>query len=161
MAAVPLPLSVKDRPPGSDPASATAGAGYPVARMVRSSGTPTPVLIAGMCLKAGTLVTVSVKAWVAVPVLFLAVRVSGYTPEAAFAGVPEIVAVPSLCSENLTPDGSRQVLVIRGAGEPVAVTVNVNGVPNAAVAAEPLVKAGPPTGVTVAGALAPESPAVV
>jgi hypothetical protein len=39
-------------------------------------------------------VTVKVNAWVAVPYLFLAVRVSGYTPAAALLGVPEIVAVP-------------------------------------------------------------------
>ena len=44
---------------------------------------------------AGARVTVRVNAWVAVPYLFLAVRVSGYTPAAAFLGVPEIVAVPS------------------------------------------------------------------
>ena len=77
------------------------------------------------------------------PFLLLAVRVSGYTPAAVLTGVPEMVAVPSLLSENLTPAGSRPVLVILGAGSPVLVTVNVNAAPNAAVAAEPLVKAGP------------------
>ncbi len=55
------------------------------------------------------------NAWVAVPFLFLAVSVSGYTPAAPFVG----------------------------AGEPVAVTVKVNATPNAAVSAEPLVNAGP------------------
>lgn len=44
-----------------------------------------------------------VNAWVAVPFLFLAVRVSLYTPAAALAGVPVMVTVPSLLSANLTP----------------------------------------------------------
>ena len=61
---------------------------------------------------AGALVTVSVNAWVAVPFLFLAVRVSRYGPAAALLGVPEIVAVPSPLAVNLTPEGSRPVLVM-------------------------------------------------
>ncbi len=69
---------------------------------------------------------VRVKAWVAVPFTLLAVRVSGYTPAAAFAGVPEIVAVPSPLLVNLTPEGSWPVLVMVGAGEPDVVTVKVN-----------------------------------
>jgi len=143
MTAVPFPLSVKLRPPGSDPDSARAGAGYPVARTVSRSGAPTLALIVRIFLIAGALVTVRVNAWVAVPFLFLAVRVSGYTPAAAFLGVPEIVAVPPPVSANRTPEGSRPALVILGAGSPVAVTVNVNAAPNAAVSAAPLVNAGP------------------
>src|SRR5712664_3119125 len=95
MTAVPFPLLVKDRPLGSGPDSARAGAGYPAARTVRCSAAPALTLIAGIFLMAGALVTVRVNAWVAVPCLFLAVRVSRYTPAAALAGVPEIVAVPS------------------------------------------------------------------
>jgi hypothetical protein len=110
---------------------------------------------------AGPRVTVRVKAWVAVPVLFLAVRVSGYIPAAAFAGVPQIVAVPSPLSANLTPDGSPPALVILGTGSPVVVTVNLNATPKAAVSAELLVKAGPPARATDTGVLAPESPEVV
>ena len=140
--AVPFPLSVKVRPLGSDPDSARAGGGYPVARMVRCRAAPTLALMVRIFLMAGARVTVRVNGWVAVPLLFLAVRVSGYTPAAAFAGVPEIVAVPSPQSVSLTPDGSRPVPVILGAGSPVAVTVNVNATPNAAVAAEALVKTG-------------------
>ena len=87
-----------------------------MARMVRCSAAPTLALMVRIFLRAGALVTVRVNAWVAVPFLFLAVRVSGYTPAAAFLGVPEIVAVPSPLSVNLTPDGSRPVLVILGAG---------------------------------------------
>jgi hypothetical protein len=87
-------------------------------------------------------VTVRVNAWVAAPYLFLAVRVSGYTPPAEPAGVPEIVAVPSPSSANFTPEGNRPLLVIMGAGSPVAVTIKVNGTPNATVSAEPLAKAG-------------------
>src|ERR1035441_4459957 len=118
MTAVPSPLSVKDRPPGSRPDSARAGAGYPVARTVRLRAAPTSTLIVRIYLMAGALVTVRVNAWVAVPCLFLAVRISRYTPAAAFAGVPEIVAMPSPLSANLTPEGSRPVLVILGAGSP-------------------------------------------
>ncbi len=129
MTAVPFPLSVKVRPLGSGPDSASAGAGYPVARTVRRSAAPTLALIAGIFLMAGARVTVRVNAWVAVPFLFLAVRVSGYTPAAAFLGVPEIVAVPSPLSVNLTPEGSRPVLVILGAGAPVVVTVKENRAP--------------------------------
>ena len=142
MTAVPLPLSVKVRPLGRCPDSAKAGSGYPVARTTRCSEAPTLVLMVGILLMAGALVTVRVNAWVAVPFLFLAVRVSRYTPPAEPAGVPEIVAVPSPWSANLTPEGSRPVLVILGIGSPVVVTVKVNATPKAAVTAEPLVKAG-------------------
>src|ERR1017187_9533659 len=146
MTAVPFPLSVKVRPLGSGPDSASAGAGYPgplgsgpdsasagagypVARTVRCSPAPTLTLMARIFLMAGARVTVRVNAWVAVPYLFLAVRVRGYTPAAAFLGVPEIVAVPSPLSVNLTPAGSQSVLVIFGAGKPVVVTVNENRAP--------------------------------
>ena len=129
MTAVPFPLSVKVRPPGSGPDSASAGAGYPVARTVSLSAAPTLTLIARIFLIVGALVTVSVNAWVAVPYLFLAVRASGYTPAAAFLGVPEIVAVPSPLSVNVTPEGSRPVLLIVGAGSPVVVAVKENRAP--------------------------------
>ena len=129
MMAVPFPLSVKVRPLGGGPDSVRAGAGYPVARTVRRSAAPTLVLIVGILWMAGARVTVKVNAWVAVPYLFLAVRVSGYTPAAAFLGVPEMVAVPSLVSVNRRPEGSRPALVIVGAGPPVAVTVKENAAP--------------------------------
>ena len=83
MTAVPFPLSVNDSPPGRGADSARDGGGYPVVRMVRRSATPTLALTVRIFLMAGARVTVRVKAWVAVPVLFLAVRVSGYTPAAA------------------------------------------------------------------------------
>jgi hypothetical protein len=129
MTAVPFPLSVKVSPRGSGPDSASAGAGYPVARIVWWSAVPALALTVGIFLMAGARVTVRVNAWVAVPYLFLAVRVSGYTPAAALLGVPEIVAVPSPLSVNLTPEGSRPVLVIVGAGEPVVVTVKEKRAP--------------------------------
>ena len=116
MVAVPLPLSVKVRPRGSGPDSARAGGGYPVARMVRCREAPTGIRMVRIFLMAGALVTVRVNAWVAVPCVFLAFRVIWYTPVAAFAGVPEIVAVPSPLSVNRTPGGSCPVLVILGAG---------------------------------------------
>ena len=82
MTAVPFPLSEKDRPSGSGPDSASAGAGYPVARMVRCSAAPALTLVVRIVGRAGALVTVKVNACVAVPFLFLAVKVSGYTPAA-------------------------------------------------------------------------------
>jgi hypothetical protein len=60
-------------------------------------------------------VTVKVNAWVAVPYLILAVRVSGYTRQLP-SRESQIVAVPSLSAVILTPEGSRPVLVIVGAG---------------------------------------------
>jgi hypothetical protein len=81
-----------------------------------------------------------VKAWVAGPVLFFAVRVSGYIPP--FAGVPEMVAVPLRLSANFSPAGSRPVLLIRATGLPVVVIVKVYGAPKAAVAAVWLLKMG-------------------
>jgi hypothetical protein len=49
-------------------------------------------------------VTVKVNAGEVVPSVFLAVRVRGYIPAAAFAGVPELVAALSPLSANLTAD---------------------------------------------------------
>jgi hypothetical protein len=129
--------------------------------MARRSLTPTLALALPISVMAGALVIVKKNSCVAFPVLFLAVSVSEYTPAALSSGVPKIVAVPSSLSANRTPDGRRPELVIFGVGSPAAVTVYVNAAPNAAVSAEPLVKAGPPSGITVVGALAPESPTVV
>lgn len=143
MTAVPFPSSVKDRPLGSGPDSARAGGGYPVAWMVHLSLAPSLALITGIFPMAGALVMVRVKVWVAVPLAFLAFRISGYAPAAVFAGVPEIVAVPSPLPVNLTPEGSRPVLVIVGAGEPEVVTVKVNRVPAGSVVLGLLVNAGP------------------
>jgi hypothetical protein len=68
--------------------------------------------------------------------------------------------VPSWCEVNLTPGGSFPALVIRGSGEPLAVTVKLNAAPNAAVTVAVLVMATWLCGVTLAGVLAAESPAV-
>ena len=65
---------------------------------------------------AGGRVTVRVNAWTAVPCRFVALRISGYVPGAASSGNPEMTAVPFRLSANLTPHGSRPVLVIVGAG---------------------------------------------
>lgn len=123
-----------------------------MARMTRCSAAPVLIVMVRIFGRAGALVTVRVNAWVAVPFLFLAVRVSRYTPAAVFAGVPEIVAVPPPLSANLTPGGSCPVSVILGAGSPAVVTVNVNAAPKAAVAAERLEKVGP--WLTAAGVIA-------
>jgi hypothetical protein len=90
-------------------------------------------VVAGILASAGALVTVRVKAWVAVPAVLLAVKVSGYRPAAPGLGVPARVAVPSRLPVNVTPEGSRPFLVIAGAGDPLALTVKLNAFPDAAV----------------------------
>lgn len=133
-----------------------------MARMIRCSAAPALSLMVRIFGRAGALVTVRVNACVAVPFVFAAVSVSGYTPAAVPEGVPEMLAVPLPSRVKRTPSGSRPVRVIFGAGEPVAVTVKRNATPKDAVYAGLLVNSGPPpAGVTVTGSLAPESPTEV
>jgi hypothetical protein len=58
--------------------------------------------------------TVTVKVWVAVPVLFLAVMVNVDVPPAV--GVPEMVAFPLPLLVKVSPAGSAPVSVRVGAG---------------------------------------------
>src|ERR1700722_6045588 len=90
-------------------------------------------VVAGILASAGALVTVRVKAWVAVPAVLLAVNVSGYWPAAPWLGVPARAAVPSRPPVNVTPGGSCPFMVIVAAGDPLALTVKLNAFPNAAV----------------------------
>ena len=64
------------------------------------------------------------KVWVASGLTpFVAVIVTGYVPAVPAAGVPDNVAVPSLLSLNVTPDGSAPVSDNVHVGPPVDVTV--------------------------------------
>ena len=98
---------------------------------------------------AGALPTVSVKAWLAVPVEFLAVMVNEYMPLSVVAGVPEIVAVPLVLAVKVMPLGSVPVWLSVGVGVPVVVTLNVKAVPAVAVAELALVMASPLLTVSV------------
>lgn len=77
MAAVPFPWSANVKPVGSGPDSVKAAAGYPVALMGKFSADPVRAVVVGIFLMAGGRVTVRVKACVAVPEPFLAVKVRG------------------------------------------------------------------------------------
>ena len=95
-------------------------------------------------MKAGVWSTVRVKAWLAVPVEFLAVKVSGYVPAGRCrrrAG--QIVAVPLVLAVNVMPGGSVPAWVRVGVGVPVVVTVKLNALPAVAVAEAALVIASP------------------
>jgi hypothetical protein len=92
-------------------------------------------------VKVGVEPTVNVKAWLAVPVEFLAVRVMGKTP--VTVGVPASVAVPLVPAVKVIPPGSVPVWVRVGVGVPLVVTAKLNAVPLTAVAVEALVMASP------------------
>jgi hypothetical protein len=84
--------------------------------------------------------TVNVKDWVAsVPTPLAAVKVSGYVPTVPTAGVPLNTPVPGT---KVTPDGRAPVAERVGAGDPVAVTVNVPAAPTVKVVLFALVMAG-------------------
>ena len=84
--------------------------------------------------------TVSVKLWVTVPTMLVAVMVSGNGPAAA--GVPARVAVPLPVASKVTPAGRAPVSVRVGAGVPVAVTGKLKAVPRVTVSELALVMAG-------------------
>ena len=95
---------------------------------------------AGRALNTGVaLFTVNVKLCTFAPTLLVAVMVMGYEPTVPSAGVPLSTPVVEL---SVTPLGSAPVSVKVGAGEPVAVTVNVPGVATVNVALVALVIAG-------------------
>ncbi len=84
--------------------------------------------------------TVNVKDWVAfVPTPLVAVKVSGYVPPVPAAGMPLNIPV---AGTKVTPVGRVPVTERVGAGEPVAVTVNVPAVPTVKVVLFALVMAG-------------------
>ncbi len=94
------------------------------------------VMVGGL----GGAVTVSWNAWVAFGRTPLAaVMVILYSPPVPVAGVPESTPVVEL---RVTPVGRAPVSLKVGAGEPVAVTVNVPAEPSAKVVALAEVMAG-------------------
>ena len=83
--------------------------------------------------------TVRVKLWNTVVTALLAEKVMLYVPAVPVAGVPLITPVAVL---NVTPLGSVPLSPSVGVGKPVAVTVNVPGVPSPNVALLALVMTG-------------------
>ena len=110
---------------------------------VNANPVPAVSVTAAALVNTGALATVRVKAWLAVPVEFRAVKVSGYGPWAAAVGVPDRVAVPLLLAVNVTPGGSVPARLSVGAGVPLVVTVKLNALPAVAVADAALVMASP------------------
>ena len=101
----PLPVSVNVRPLGSGPDKVMAGTGYPAAMMTKIMGASTLGAAPEITLIAGRLVTVRVNAWVAVPAVLLAVRVSRYGPAASRRGVPEMVQLAAPVVVQVRPPG--------------------------------------------------------
>ena len=134
--AVGVPLNVPVEavnvtPPGSVPELVSVGAGVPVAVTLNVPAVPTvkvvllALVIAGAWFTVGAGFTVRVKDCVALGVVPLAaVIVMGKLPLAV--GVPLSVPVEAV---NVTPPGSAPDAVSVGAGDPVAVTLNVPAVP--------------------------------
>lgn len=114
-----------------------------MATTVKVKAVPAVSVTDAALVKAGALATVSVKAWLTVPVEFLAVSVIKYCPLADAAGVPDRVAVPLVLAVNVMPEGSVPACVRVGVGEPVVVTVKLNAFPEVAVAELALVIASP------------------
>jgi len=81
----------------------------------------------------------SVKLCEVLPELFVALKVIGYVPPVPAPAVPLRTPVVVL---NVTPVGSAPVSLNVGAGNPVAVTVNVPAVPTVNVVLLALVMAG-------------------
>src|SRR2546427_13274433 len=97
----------------------------------------------------------SVKLCEVLPELFVALKVIGYVPPVPAAGVPLRTPVVVL---NVTPVGSVPVSLNVGAGNPVAVTVNVPTVPTVNVVLLALVMAGARSTVSVEVWLAGDAP---
>ena len=136
--AFPLPV-VNFSPRGSFPDSVIVGVGDPFAVKANLNALPTFTVAFAALMIVGGLRTVRVKACLAVPVLLCAETVTLKLPGAL--GVPEKLALP-LPLVNLSPCGSRPDQAIAGAGDPLAVSANLNGLPTVAVALAALVNAG-------------------
>ena len=121
--------------------------------MVRRSAVPTLALMVGIFLMAGALGDGQGEGLGGGPVLVPGGQGQRVHPGGCLAGgLRRSWPCRRLLSVNLTPDGSRPVLVILGAGSPVAVTVKENARPVGSRGSGPLVKAGPR--VTVSGVIA-------
>jgi hypothetical protein len=143
-----IPLAVSNAtPPGNAPVSLNVGAGDPVTVTVNVPALPTKNVVLFKLVIAGACLTVSVKLCVAFGLTpFCAVNVSGYVPLAPAAGVP--LSTPPVV--NVTPAGSAPVSLNVGAGDPVAVAVNVPRLPTTKFALFELVNCGA-AGVEFAG----------
>ena len=73
---MPLALAVNVMPGGSVPALVKVGAGVPVVVTVKLNAVPEVAVAEFALVMASPLLTVKVKAWVAVPVEFLAAMVT-------------------------------------------------------------------------------------
>jgi hypothetical protein len=94
-----------DIPAGGVPAIAIDGAGVPEAVNVTVEAWLTATIFEAALVTFGGTVTVSVKDWVTLPWLFVALSVIGYEPASAGFGAPLIVAVPSLWALKPIPGG--------------------------------------------------------
>jgi hypothetical protein len=132
-AGVPLSIpvaAVNVTPVGSVPVSLSVGAGKPVAVTVNVPAKPSTKVALFALVIAGAWSTVSVKVCVpSAPAPLWAMIVNEYVPPLPAAGVP--LSVPVVAS--VTPLGSAPVSLMVGAGNPVAVTVNVPAVPTVKV----------------------------
>jgi hypothetical protein len=103
MTPVPLPLSVKLSPAGSDPVSVSVGTGEPLVLTVKVYVVPTVAMLVAALLIAGAWLTVSTNDCVAKPPGVLAVMLIVNTPP--LVGVPLMVAVPLPLFVNVVPPG--------------------------------------------------------
>jgi hypothetical protein len=128
-------------PLGNVPDSLIVGVGDPVAVTANLPEEPTVNVVLAALVNIGVWLavpTVSVKLWIAfVPTPLLAVNVIGYIPVVPDAGMP--LSTPPL---NVTPLGNVPDSLIAGAGNPVAVTLNVPDEPTVNVVLMALVIAG-------------------
>ncbi len=148
---VPFPLSVKVTPLGSAPVSIRDGFGMPVVVTINVPRVPTVNVVLVALVMAGAWSTVSVKLCIVLPELLVALKVIGYVPPVPAPGVPLRTPVAGV---NVTPVGNVPVSLNVGLGVPVAVTVNVPGVPTVKVVLFALVITGAVFTVSVKGWLA-------
>jgi hypothetical protein len=128
-------------PLGNVPDSLIVGVGDPVAVTANLPDEPTVNVVLAALVNIGAwlaIPTVSVKLWTAfVPTPLFAVKVIGYVPAVPDAGMP--LRTPAL---QVTPLGNVPDSLIAGAGNPVAVTLNVPDEPTVNVVLMALVIAG-------------------
>jgi hypothetical protein len=141
--AVPLGFGVNVTPLGKAPDSVRVGAGIPVVVTLKVPGLPTTNVVLEALVMAGAELTVRLNDWVAaVPTLLVAVIVKVYgVAEATIDEDPVRVPLPAPLSWKLNPAGRVDVESV-GDGEPVAVTLNVNGTPDTSETEFGLVMAG-------------------
>ena len=92
MMAVPLAPAAKVAPAGRAPVSVRVGAGVPVVLTGKLKASPAVAVYEPALVMAGAWSTVSVKVWVTVPAVLVAVTMNVEVP--TVVGVPERVAAP-------------------------------------------------------------------